>query len=121
MNQGLAILMERIDTHPEEFIGRSSVKAHMSRWGALIDIATDPARSDTFITPEERVALVAKLAVVRGEQFHKEVLHKLMDAESGDDSSDHIKIASRYGMSELAQTVQRNFTSNEGKPSGTQQ
>ena len=88
MNQGLAILMERIGTHPEEFIGRSSTVTHMSRWGTLIDIATDPARSDTFITPEERAALVAKLAVVRGEQFHKDVLHRLMDAESGDDSSD---------------------------------
>lgn len=92
MNQGLAILMERIDTNPEEFIGKSSTVTHMSRWGTLIDIATDPARSGTFITPEERAALVAKLAVVRGEYFHKEVLRKLMDAEGGDDSSDHLYI-----------------------------
>lgn len=106
MNQGLAILMERIDTHPEEFIGRSSVKAHMSRWGTLIDIATDHARSDTFITPEERAALVAKLAVVRGDYFHKEVLHKLMDAESGDDSSGHTKSTSRLCMTEPQQFAQ---------------
>jgi hypothetical protein len=88
MNQGLAILMERIDTNPEEFIGRSSTVAHMSRWGTLVDIALDPKRSDTFITPEEREALAAKLAVVRGDYFHKEVLRKLMEDQTGDDSSD---------------------------------
>jgi hypothetical protein len=101
MNQGLAILMERIDTNPEEFIGKSSTVTHMSRWGTLIDIATDPARSGTFITPEERAALVAKLAVVRGEYFHKEVLRKLMDAESGDDSSAHTEAYKRQVLATM--------------------
>jgi hypothetical protein len=82
--------MERIDTNPEEFIGRSSTVTHMSRWGTLVDIALDINRSDTFITPEERAALVAKLAVVRGEYFHKEVLRKLMEDQSGGDSSDQM-------------------------------
>jgi hypothetical protein len=89
MNQGLAILMERIDTNPEEFVGDGEIRIP-KRWATLIAIALDQSRSGTFITPEERAALVAKLAVVRGEHFHKEVLRKLMEDQTGDDSSDHM-------------------------------
>lgn len=123
MNQGLAILMERIDTHPEEFIGRSSVVAHISRWGTLIDIAADIKRSGTFITVDERAALLVKLSVVRGEQFHKEVLRSLMLDPAVDDSSDHTPDAARFGLSEPQQLAQaqRNFTSNESKRFPSQQ
>jgi hypothetical protein len=87
MNQGLAILMERIDTNPEEFAGDAEIRIP-KRWATLVGIALDPSRSGTFITPEERAALSAKLGEVRGEHFHKEVLRKLMEDQTGDDSSD---------------------------------
>lgn len=92
MNQGLAILMERIGTHPEEFVTGGGTLTGGSRWGGLVKIALDPARSGTFITPEERTALTAKLAVVQGEQFHKEVLRNLLDDRMVDDSRDHLDI-----------------------------
>lgn len=91
MNQGLAILMERIGTHPEEFVTGGGTLAGGSRWGGLVKVALDPARSGTFITPEERTALTAKLSVVQGEQFHKEVLRSLLDDRMVDDSSDHLE------------------------------
>lgn len=89
MNQGLAILMERIDTNPEEFAGDAEIRIP-KRWATLVGIALDPSRSGTFITPEERAALSAKLGEVRGEHFHKEVLRKLMEDQTGDDSSDQM-------------------------------
>jgi hypothetical protein len=93
MNQGLAILMERIDTNPEEFISEGEIGGIArlpKRWAALIGIALDSDRSGTFVTPEERAALTAKLGEVRGDRFHKEVLRKLMQEPSGDDSSDQM-------------------------------
>jgi hypothetical protein len=92
MNKGLEVLLARIESHPEEFIGKSSVVPRMTRWSTLVDIALDPARSGTFITPEEREALVAQLAVVRGEQFSKNVLQTLMDVDR-DDSSEALEDA----------------------------
>lgn len=92
MNQGLAILMERIGTHPEEFVTSAGAITGSSRWGGLVKVALDPARSGTFITPEERIALTAKLAVVQGEQFHKEVLRNLLGDQRVDDSSDQLDI-----------------------------
>lgn len=95
MNQGLAILMERIDTNPEEFYqysnpttGLGGVTHTSSRWSAVILMALDEQRSGDFITPEERAELRRKLGVVSGDAFHKHVLRKLMEDQTGDDSSD---------------------------------
>lgn len=98
MNQGLAILMERIDTNPEEFIsdgGIDGVARLPKRWATLIGIVLDSDRSGTFVTPEERAALTAKLGEVRGERFHKEVLRKLMQ-EPSDDSSDQMLYSNEF-------------------------
>lgn len=105
MNQGLAILMERIDTNPEEFYHFISGVTHTSsRWSAVILMALDEQRSGDFITPEERAELRRKLGVVSGDAFHKHVLRKLMEDQSGDDSTDHAqtndpKYGARLGLS----------------------
>ena len=119
MNQGLAILMERIDTNPEEFYQYSSpttglggVTHTSSRWSAVILMALDEQRSGDFITPEERAELRRKLGVVSGDAFHKHVLRKLMEDQSGDDSTDHAqtndpKYGARLGLSKPQLTPHR--------------
>jgi len=75
MESGVKILLERIKTNPEEFLGGE--KYH--KWSLIID------RYKDFFTEEESKALTDALRNVVMPQFNKEVLKKLMVEESDDE------------------------------------
>lgn len=76
MNQGIEILLARMDSHPDEFYN-----LHMqgnnppgTRWDWLLA----EALAGKFTTEEERTALQDKLSSIQGESFTMAVLKELM-------------------------------------------
>jgi hypothetical protein len=76
MNQGIEILLARMDSHPDEFynIHQQATVPPGMRWDALIR----EANNGKFVTEEERTALQNKLSSIQGESFTKAVLQELM-------------------------------------------
>ena len=83
MNQGVQILLERMDTNPEEF-----EEGSLSKWADIINAVT--ARKNVpeahaknaplpFLTDPEVNALYDKLEDVRRENFTADVLRRLAD------------------------------------------
>ena len=67
MNEGVKILLERIKTHPEEF-------TQGGRWVKFLYEYND-------ILPEELEPLKTEIRKLVAEQFTKEVMKELLDAE----------------------------------------
>ena len=76
MNQGIEILLARMESHPDEFynIHQQATVPPGTRWDALIREAS----KGKFVTEEERTALQNKLSSIQGESFTKAVLQELM-------------------------------------------
>jgi hypothetical protein len=83
MNQGVQILLERMDTNPEEF-----EEGNLSKWADIMSAVT--ARKNTpeahlknaplpFLTDPEVNALYDKLEDVRRENFTADVLRRLAE------------------------------------------
>jgi hypothetical protein len=83
MNQGVQILLERMDTNPEEF-----EEGNLSKWADIMNAVT--ARKNApeahsknaplpFLTDPEVNALYDKLEDVRRENFTSDVLRRLAD------------------------------------------
>jgi hypothetical protein len=94
MNTGVEILLKRMDSHPEEFQGvGKGVRLRVygndddydvsRRWDGLISAALN----STFLTDEEREALLNKLSSIQGEAFTTAVVEELTRDPSteGDD------------------------------------
>lgn len=74
MNQGIEILLARMDSHPQEFC-REAMYGHYGRWTATIDKVL--AIGGSF-TDEERKALTTKLYELERERFTQDVMKKLL-------------------------------------------
>jgi hypothetical protein len=76
MNQGIEILLARMESHPHEFynLHQHDNTPPGTRWDALLREAT----KGKFVTEEERTALQDKLSSIQGESFTKAVLQELM-------------------------------------------
>ena len=74
MNQGIEILLARMESHPDEFYNLHLPSYRSSRWGSLLDEAI----KGKFTTEEERTALQDKLSSIQGESFTMAVLKELM-------------------------------------------
>jgi hypothetical protein len=81
MNIGVAILLKRMDSHPEEFQGLGyGIKVTITergevsrRWDAFISAAL----KSTFLTGEERELLLNKLSSIQGNAFSAAVVEEL--------------------------------------------
>jgi hypothetical protein len=69
MNNGLKIILARMDTNPEEF----KMYPSNSKWVALVDRFWD------IFTDEEREAYQAKLREILGDDFSELILKELME------------------------------------------
>ena len=76
MLTGVEILLERMKTHPEEFLG---LDGSYSKWGRVMLMGRE------FFTEEERKALDSGLIGARREAFNGEVLRVL--SGGGDDAT----------------------------------
>jgi len=76
MNQGIEILLARMESHPDEFhnLHMQGDTPPGTRWDALLREAI----KGKFTTEEERTALQDKLSSVQGDSFTKAVLKELM-------------------------------------------
>ena len=71
MNDGVRILLERMKTNPEEFIGEDSFA--YSKWGSLIGAYKE------FLDPEDQKVLTNGLNALLQQAFTEKVLQELID------------------------------------------
>ena len=74
MNQGVEILLARMDSHPQEFCS-GTMDGRYGRWTAAIDKVI--AIGGSF-TGEERLALSAKLRDLERTKFTQDVMKQLL-------------------------------------------
>jgi len=79
MNDGVKLLLERIKTHPEEFVhNQAGLFGANSRWHMLVQ------SYDNYLDPEDRNALHKAMNEVMAEKFTEAVMKELMGAEDDD-------------------------------------
>ena len=76
MNDGLKILLERMDTNPEEFQIHSS---RSNRWDTLF------RRYEPYLTAEEKAGWVKKVTELNPQSFTNEVMKELLMADGEDE------------------------------------
>ena len=69
MNDGVAMLLERMKTHPEEFDGTTL----STKWGQLIQLYKD------YLEPEDKKALFEGINVILQQRFTEKVMEELID------------------------------------------
>lgn len=84
MNEGVRILLDRMDTHPEEF----HYGIH-TKWAQIISEVMKAAKGEPslvhFLHPEEVEAIRDKLRALERNEFTSHVLRVLADAPDDDD------------------------------------
>ena len=81
MNEGVKILLERMKTNPEEFIGEGNpylVGSKQSKWSSLI------AQFEGHLSVEDQEELRTELDKLHQERFTQEIMKELLAPE--DDS-----------------------------------
>jgi hypothetical protein len=71
MNDGVAMLLERMKTNPEEFVPNNG----SSKWGSLI------AAYKEFLEPEDRQALIMGVNKLLQQAFTEKVMQELIDPQ----------------------------------------
>ena len=54
MNQGVALLLKRMETNPEEFPLGTGLTRHDSRWGKFLQYVMDDDKRGSFLSDTER-------------------------------------------------------------------
>jgi hypothetical protein len=96
MNDGVKILLERMQTHPEEFFDESSRLHVTSKWGKLI------ADHQDFLEPEDKNALNDGLKKLHRQIFTEKVLEELVDPKKS--SLEELLMAKRNATLSVGQT-----------------
>ena len=73
MNAGVAMLLERMKTNPEEFVPNNG----SSKWGSLI------AAYKEFLEPEDRQALYEGVNKLLQQAFTEKVMEELVNPKEG--------------------------------------
>ena len=71
MNDGVALLLERMKTHPEEFVDENGYA--FSKWGSLISAHKE------HLNPEDRIALTNAIDKLMQQHFVEIVLENLVE------------------------------------------
>jgi hypothetical protein len=96
MNDGVALLLERMKTHPEEFLAGGLHIA--SKWGGLI------AESLDCLNDEDALALKAGLNQIKQQRFTERVMEELVDPKKSS-LEDVINQYRVKGMSSVGTTL----------------
>lgn len=79
MNDGVKLLLERIKTHPEEFLSSNGgLFDSRNRWQLLVQ------SYESYLVPEDRDALRKAMNEVMAEKFTEAVMKELMGVEDDD-------------------------------------
>lgn len=76
MNDGVKILLERMKTHPEEFV--QSMHLGRTKWSSLVDFY------EHVLTDEEKKAIKDGIIELNRDEFTKKVLEMLMEEPQQD-------------------------------------
>jgi hypothetical protein len=71
MNDGVKILLERMKTHPEEFVDELSLQG--SKWSGLLSYYNN------VLTTEEQHAIQSGMLAIKRDAFTKNVMERLLD------------------------------------------
>lgn len=92
MNDGVKLLLERIKTHPEEFLSSNGgLFDSRNRWQLLVQ------SYESYLVPEDRDALRKAMNEVMAEKFTEAVMKELMGVED-DDPLGKSRSAQQTGM-----------------------
>lgn len=91
MNEGVRLLLARMESHPEEF-------EKYGRWHEILSLAT----SDNFLSADEIAQINTKLIEQRRRWFTSAVMTRLMADESGPDK---VNMQPKSGVVSTAQPV----------------
>lgn len=92
MNDGVKLLLERIKTHPEEFLSSNGgLFDSRNRWQLLVQ------SYESYLVPEDRDALRTAMNEVMAEKFTEAVMKELMGVED-DDPLGKSRSAQQTGM-----------------------
>lgn len=86
MNDGVALLLERMKTNPEEFVPNNG----SSKWGSLISAYKE------FLESEDRQALSLGINKLLQQAFTEKVMQELIDPKKSDDWVDSVMQAKNY-------------------------
>jgi hypothetical protein len=92
MNDGVKILLDRMNTHPEEFYG------HYNRWTEVID------KFEKFFNTSERALINGALTNIRREEFTQIVMQEILREPTPveiDPNTFTIKTAGRFTQADL--------------------
>jgi hypothetical protein len=71
MNDGVKILLDRMVTHPEEFVDETNLGS--TKWSGLLNYY------DNVLTLEEKKAIESGLLKIKRDAFTKQVMERLLD------------------------------------------
>ena len=125
MNKGVMILLERMDSNPEEFLPTEPYGTPPIKWRKILDALQTRANQTNlnpsgvgsiyvdlpFLNDEDISALYLKFNTIRGNSFTKEVMATLLS--DGHDSSDQRK--SGFGWND----PRSQFGAGQSQASGT--
>ena len=125
MNKGVMILLERMDSNPEEFLPTEPYGTPPIKWRKILDALQTRANQTNlnpsgvgsiyvdlpFLNDEDISALYLKFNTIRGNSFTKEVMATLLS--DGHDSSDQRK--SGFGWND----PRNQFGAGQSQASGT--
>ena len=75
MNDGVAMLLERMKTNPEEFIDFPTEKHISSKWGEII------SDYEGYLEPKDQQALKNGLRAIHQQHFTEKVMQELIDPQ----------------------------------------
>jgi hypothetical protein len=102
MNKGVEILLQRMDSNPDEFIPDAPYTTFPSKWGEIVRAVIArkqnldpkaPYYDLAYLTEEEVTLLYDKILKIQGDNFTKHVMSTLLS----DDSSEEKESVSRVG------------------------
>lgn len=95
MNDGVAMLLERMKTNPEEFI--SDAGFAYSKWASLIGAYKE------HLEEEDRTALTDALCKLHQQRFTEKVMEELIDPKKSDNWGDSVMRAKGIASAEATQ------------------
>jgi hypothetical protein len=109
MNNGVALLLERMKTNPEEFIAPPNTGA--SKWGHLIESYMDS------LEPEDQVAIKEGYKKIRQQHFTEKVLEELVDPKKSS-LEDVIEQYRTKGITSVGQTLASSLATSKAMSMG---
>jgi hypothetical protein len=92
MNNGVALLLDRMKTHPDEFIDFPTEKHISSKWGEII------SDYEGYLEPEDQQALKNGLKAIHQQHFTQKVIEELVDPKKSEQWSTPLIMTSTHSV-----------------------